>query len=502
MWSAEVADRPNVLLVVSDQERSRGWLPAGVDLPWRERLRREGTELTSHWTHSAPCSPSRSTLMTGTHLAQHGVVDNTIFPWHHSLDPAMPTIGSVLRGAGYRSSYLGKWHCTYGPHPDMDAYGYADWDGNDQHYMGWAGTGVHFDPVIAESAARWLEANAVPASGQPWFLTVALVNPHDVMWFPIDQPGYQAANPEELELVRALLSLSKWREDDDVLPAYRRDYERVVDVLPENFDDDLTSKPAVQRAWRHAQQHGMWGTIDPADTDSWLRHLDYYVELHRLADESLGTVLSALERSGAWDDTVVIFTSDHGDMAGSHGLRSKGPFVYDEIMRVPLYVRGPGIPAGVQTEALSSHVDVLRTIAGLAGCADAVPASVLGVDQSPVLRGEQASVRDHVLFQHETAHTTLVEAQRWAIRGFFDGRTKYARYYGIGGGLPNDRLTGERTEMLHGPDAAFEDQDHEWYDLADDPQELVNLAMDRSRKKAQREEYERLLDYERAAGLR
>ena len=491
--------RPNILFVVSDQERSRGWLPDGVALPWRERLLAEGTELTSHWTHSAPCSPSRSTLMTGTHLAQHGVLDNTIFPWHTSLDPALPTIGSVLRDAGYRSSYLGKWHCTYGPHPDMESYGYADWDGNDQHWMGWAGTGVHFDPVIASSAARWIEANAASGSTEPWFLTVALVNPHDVMWFPIDQPGYQAANPEELDLVRQLLELSRWRDEGDVLPVYDADYPRIVDELPANFGDDLTSKPGVQRAWRHSQQHGMWGTIDPGDTDSWRRHLDYYVELHRLADESLGVVLAALERAGAWDDTIVIFTSDHGDMAGSHGLRSKGPFVYDEIMRVPMYVRGPGVPAGASTDALSSHVDLLRTIAGFAGAS--VPESVHGVDQSPVIRGESASARDHVLFQHGTAHTSLVEQQRWAIRGFFDGRTKYARYHGIGGGLPNDRLSEERTPMLYGPDAAFEDQDHEWYDVVDDPHEVVNLAMDPARKKEQREHYERLLDYERAAGM-
>ncbi len=493
--------RPNILLVVSDQERSRGWLPPDLELPWRQKLVDGGVDLTSHWTHSAPCSPSRATMMTGTHLGQHGVHDNTIFPWHTSLDPSMPTIGSVLAGAGYRSSYLGKWHCTYGPHPDMEAYGYLDWEGNDQHDMGWAGTGVHFDPLIAESAAQWLALNASAGATQPWFLTVALVNPHDVMWFPIDQPEYQASNPEELDLVRQILSLSKWRDDADVLPAYARDYERVVEDLPANFDDDLTSKPAVQRAWRHSQQHGMWGTIDPADEASWRRHLDYYVELHRLADESLGVVLSALERSGVADDTVVLFTSDHGDMCGSHGLRSKGPFVYDEIMRVPFHAMGPGIPAGVRSDALSSHVDLLRTIAGFAGCGDAVPAGVLGVDQSPVLRGEVESARDHVLFQHQTAHTSLVEAQRWAIRGFFDGRTKYARYFGIGGGLPNDRLTGERTAMLYGPDAAFEDQDHEWYDHVEDPHELVNLAMDRGRRKEQRDLYERLLDLERAAGL-
>ena len=101
------ATRPNILLVVSDQERANGWLPSGVRLPWRERLRAEGTSLTNYYTHSSPCSPSRASLFTGRYLPQHGVVDNVIMPEHVELDPAIPTVGSVLRDAGYRSSYIG-----------------------------------------------------------------------------------------------------------------------------------------------------------------------------------------------------------------------------------------------------------------------------------------------------------------------------------------------------------------------------------------------------------
>ena len=91
--------RPNILLVVSDQERQRGWLPPEVRLPWRERLRAEGLEFTNYWTHSSPCSPSRASLMTGRYLPQHGVVDNVIMPEHTELDPGIPTIGSILRDA-------------------------------------------------------------------------------------------------------------------------------------------------------------------------------------------------------------------------------------------------------------------------------------------------------------------------------------------------------------------------------------------------------------------
>ena len=187
------------------------------------------------------------------------------------------------------------------------------------------------------------------------------------MWFPVDQPGYRERHPDDVAAIRSVLESAAWK-DDDPLPVFTEPYPEVVDQLPANFDDDLHTKPEAHRQWRWDQQHGLWGYIDPADKGAWLRHLDYYVHLHQLADRSLGTVLSALEASGAWDDTVIIFTSDHGDMCGSHGLRSKGPFVYDEIMRVPLYVKVPGTTTpGSVTSALGSHVDLAATICSLAG---------------------------------------------------------------------------------------------------------------------------------------
>ena len=100
--------------------------------------------------------PVGASLFTGRYLEGHGVLDNVIMPEHEELPPATPTLGSLLDGAGYRSSYIGKWHLSHSPTPDMASYGFADWDGNDRHFMGWAGTGVHFDPLIASNAAHWL----------------------------------------------------------------------------------------------------------------------------------------------------------------------------------------------------------------------------------------------------------------------------------------------------------------------------------------------------------
>ncbi len=491
-----------------------------MSLPWRDRLIAEGLEFTRYHTHTSPCSPSRASLFTGRYVPRHGVIDNVIMPEHTELNPAIPTIGHLLRRSGYRTSYIGKWHLSHPVEPDMEAYGFSDWEGNDRHFMGWAGTGVHFDPIIASNAAEWLRANArgatsgnVPLSepvgggggaGQPWFLTVALVNPHDVMWYPIDQPGYAEKNPQDANGVRELLQMAAWK-DGDPLPIYDRPYEEVCDSLPPNFDDDLHTKPEAHRQWRWDQQHGLWGYIDPTDTKAWLRHLDYYVHLHRLADESLGTVLAALEEVGAWDDTVVIFTSDHGDMCGSHGLRSKGPFVYDEIMRVPLYVKVPGVTApGSATEALATHVDLAATICSLAGVDPEAAAdtdgnpTLQGVDLTPVLSDTSARPRDHVLFAQDSAQTENLNKVRYALRGFFDGRTKYARYYGVGGGKPSTGLWGKDPGVkLFGKDCAFDDQDHELYDHDSDPYEMINLANDRGRRAQLAEAYDRMLEYER-----
>ena len=482
--------RPNVLLVISDQERQRSWLPASVALPNRQRLLDEGIEFTNFWTHSSPCSPSRATIVTGRYVPQHGVPDNVIHPHHTELDPAIPTAGRLMADAGYRSSYIGKWHLSFGATPPMETYGYGDWDGNDLHFMGWAGTGVWFDPLIASNAAHWLRKNG--GSADPWFLTVALVNPHDVMWFPIDQPWYQQAHPDEVGGVRSLLESAAWK-DGETLPPFTEPYDEVVEDLPANFGDDLLDKPACHRQWRWDQQHGLWGTIDPDDPAQWRRHLDYYVKLHQMGDENLGLVLDALDQSGAADRTVVLFTSDHGDMCGSHGLRSKGPFLYREITNVPLYVRAPGVTRpGTVTDALASTADLVPTILSLGGASDGLP----GVDLTPVLRDPSASVRDHVLFCLDSAHTLNVRNTRYAVRGMFDGRVKYARYYGVGGGKPSEEIKPRPGGKLYDVDARFEDQEHELYDLTDDPHELVNLAMDPSRRTELRGHFARLLELE------
>ncbi len=211
--------------------------------------------------------------------------------------------------------------------------------------MGWAGTGVHFDPVIADDAAHWLRHNATGLD-QPWFLTVALVNPHDVMWFPIDQPGVPARRPSRPARAgpgAAGRPRSGWTAT--CCPPTPRTTPRSSTRCPPTSATTSSPSPRATGSGGGTSSTASGAPSSPTTPTPWRRQLDYYVRLHELADRSLGTVLEALEDAGAWDDTIVVFTSDHGDMCGSHGLRSKGPFVYDEIMKVPAVVRAPGLTA-------------------------------------------------------------------------------------------------------------------------------------------------------------
>ena len=493
-----MAEGPNILLVVSDEERRNDWLDGVVGLPAHQRLRADGLSFDRYFTHASPCSPSRASLYTGRYLAEHGVVDNVAFPTHTALDPSIPTIGSLLAGRGYRSSYLGKWHLSHGASPDMAAHGYLDWEGNDVHFMGSAYTGRHFDPIIVDQAIAWLKdraATGADGSGHstPWFLTVALVNPHDIMWFPADHLSYQADHPAFAELFNAVVQM---RLGDLPVTPPPEDYPRRFDQLPENFNDDLHTKPDVQRAWRHVRnREHLVGSIDADDHDTWLRGLDYYAWLHTELDASLARLLDALDALGLYDDTVIAYTSDHGDACGSHGLRAKLPCVYDEVMGVPLIVKAPGVPAGASTAALATHVDLAATIAALGGVDVAATPTLSGRDLAPVLADPAASVRDYVLFSQDSAQSDLIRNTRYALRGFYDGETKYARYYGIGGGVRRDG-TADDSAKIFGADAGFDDHDHEWYDTADDPHELVNLANDRGRRSELRNLFHRLLDCE------
>lgn len=422
-------ERPCVLVIVTDQQRQRAWWPSQVQLPALDALTREGLAFTRAYTPSALCTPARAGLFTGYHASSVRMDDNVNFRWQASLNPDVRTLGTRLTECGYRASYLGKWHLARDKDlargaPGLTRYGFQDWNGPDRH--GRPHEGTKTDPEVAEIAVKWLAQYGQEAT--PWCLTVSFVNPHDIMFSPrVPRPT----------------------REPHAAP------------YPASFADDLAGKPAIHRRFR-LLGHIVAGFVRHRKGRRWQEVLDAYIDYQVSVDRCIARVLDGLDTLGLARRTIVLYTSDHGELAGAHGMRGKGPVVYEENSRVPFIARCPGLIAPGTTDALYSSIDLTPTVLGLIG-ADAAPrAGLPGADQSGVVFGKAPRARDALLFHYRARCTLGVPWSR--ARGFvvgrFDGRYKFARYF-------------SRLGRPFAPESIIED---ELYDLANDPDELKNLV--------------------------
>lgn len=478
---------PNILLITSDEERYALPQPDGFVLPARQRLQERGTTFDRYYVASTQCSSSRSVIYTGQHMPITEIYDNDNMPFIRPLDPALGTLGSMLRTAGYYCSYQGKWHLSraYKDPGDsrsstdaLEPYGFSEFnDWGDLDGGAWAG--LKIDPVIAGQAVKWLRNRApVVAREQPWFLAVNFVNPHDVMSY--DYGGRRVVAPPP-NLAAAMVV----RPPADV-PLYSKLWDLEA---PATVRDDLAGAAPAVREYAQAMET-MFGPVP--DEQSWRLGLNFYLNCTRDVDRSIELVLDALDASGQADRTVVIFTSDHGEMAGSHGLRQKGNLVYDENFHVPFVISHPDLPGGSRTQALGSAIDLAPTLLDIAG-ADATTVAerfpnLHGRSLLPALTGEH--VRDGVLTAVEII-TTLdngfwrslgepdgperVQAgslrpdwsKRGFLRGYTDHRYTFGRYFS-----PLEPNRPHTVEQL------LADNDVVLYDRQNDPEEQSNLAVD------------------------
>ncbi|MBX8689231.1 sulfatase-like hydrolase/transferase [Mycobacterium sp. 20091114027_K0903767] len=342
------AGQPNILVVIVDQMRAPQWFPdteqLGALLPNLDRLRVRSTSFGSHYSASNMCTPSRGVLTTGLYSHQTGCLYTGEGPTESTLAARFPTWGTMLRDAGYRTWWWGKWHLgsMADNTPDgLDVHGFSG--GTYPSPNGAPNQGLQQDPSIVDQFAGWFDAHAGEG---PWCTTVSLVNPHDICWWP--------KNP---------------------LP---EDVPRRFSAKPVNFEtaEDLRrrGKPQLQIDYMNFMSPLMTGAMDytgPEAAAQWARCLDMYLWLHQQVDTQIGRVLDTLAaRPDIDDNTVVVFTSDHGEYAGSHGLRGKGAAVYEESIRVPLYIRDPSGhltpgPGDTRTQLTSSAdlAPLLLTIA-------------------------------------------------------------------------------------------------------------------------------------------
>jgi arylsulfatase A-like enzyme len=395
--------------------------------------------------------------MTGYFPAQHGV------KW--TLEEDMPApkypqaelplylanLAKVMSAAGYATPYKGKFHLTkpansdgiYVP-GDVNQYGFQRWNPQD---AGANQAPQEFGGGDADNDSRFIHDNGPMEEGdegvlyylkyvlptdRPFFLVVSLVNPHDVLAYPNTafRNGY---TPE-------------WVEGDIGLPA--------------TVDEDLSTKPRVQKQFLELSNAGL-GSLD---LEQKRHYLNFYGNLMKSSDNYLVRILEILEAQAILDNTLVIHTSDHGEMGLAHGgLRQKNFNFYEETLRVPLIYSNPKLyPEAVESDAMVSHVDFLPTLASLFDAPPAACAKWQGVDYSQIVLHPQAAapVQDYVAFTYDDYQSGQPQGPYPGplnhIVSIREERYKLAKYYDV--------------DHADGP------VEWEMYDLACDPLERTNMA--------------------------
>lgn len=491
-------------------------------LPGQQALRARACEFHRHHAASSACVPSRASLFTGHYPTLHGVraTDGAAKSAHDPnmfwLEPnTVPTLGHYFRAAGYRTHYRGKWHVSHADlvTPDtrlpiassddegvvigantalyraaerLALHGFLGWVGPDPHGAARANCGKLRDPIFADQVDDLIGSLEVSADTSPWLAVASFVNPHDIVLFG------------------ALWAAWGYSFADETVPEVPE---------PPTQDESLCHKPSCQADY--VKKYGK--IFVPQPQIPVYRRFYYY--LHKLVDRQVARVLQRLAASRFCDDTIVVYTSDHGEMLGAHGgMHQKWHNAYDETLRVPLLIAGPGIAAG-RVDHLSSHVDLLPTLLGLAGLdAEALRAELarghseaqplVGRDLSGLARGGAAS-DEPVYFMSEDEvsegldQATILGRKYEAVEepakveavlarvdlGTGTRLWKYARAY-------RRSLVGDPAEASGWPERC----EYELYDLEADPHETHNLAHglgDRDTRAA-REQMEALLEAVRA----
>jgi arylsulfatase len=496
----------NIVFILTDQERyfQPDELPADYRLPAHERLAKNGVVFENHRINSCVCTSSRSVIYTGLHIQQTKMFDNTNFPWMSSMSTDIKTLGHHLRDAGYYTAYKGKWHLTRefetenklaAPEKiftkEMEAYGFSDYLGVGDIIAHTQGGYLH-DGMIAAAAASWLRGKGAELAEQkkPWFLAVNLVNPHDVMFYNTDEPG------QPVQGKNALTHLAG--DPAHAMYAKQWDFE-----LPVSFSQAIDAPGRPTAHTDHTIGNDvMTGQVPVNETWRWRKRHNFYLNALRDVDRHIMTVLNELEDRGLASNTIVILTSDHGELGGAHQMTGKGATSYREQNNVPLIVSHPAYPGGKRCKAVTTHLDIVPTLISLTNASAEKKAEITqalpGKDFSPVLAApEQAShdaVRDGQLYCFnmfasldgsflQKASAMLKEpggaanikaaglrpdmTKRGAIRSVFDGRYQFTRYFSP----KQHNLPGSIEEL-------FELNDVELFDLQNDPHELDNLALD------------------------
>lgn len=478
-----MSKRPNIVFITSDQQRADCYGFAGrrVKTPHLDRLRAEGAHAPTCITPAPVCQPARASILTGKLPKTHGVKDNGI--------DLRPEIGNrsfarQLSEAGYATALIGKAHFastqTFTPRQNPECKsGSADYPAD------WHGPYMGFDHVELVTQGHWhkFRAPITPPNGQhyeKWFFdTVGGEDAFD-LWKDETRPGTGAAQTWSSALPVAWHS-STWATDRALRWLHKRDeskpfclwlslpdphhpfdcpepwsrlHDRDEVDLPAHRTKDLDRRPWWHRASLEGEpqlddplfkKFRKQGTRIPDQSDEQLRDMTAnYYGMISLIDHNVGRVMAALADEGLAEDTIVIYTSDHGDYMGDHGLYLKGPILYDSLLNVGMIARGPGIAPGSTVTDVATTLDLAATFCDYAGTR--MPEDAQSVSMRGALEGQGGA--------HEAVYAEWdVSPSRCGVR--LDLRSVHTG---------DSKLT---VELQSGAG--------EMYDLTNDPDEMNNL---------------------------
>lgn len=470
--------KPNIILFMCDQLRFDALGCYGnneIHTPNIDRLALDGSTFDNHFVQNPVCSPSRCTVLTGRYPRNHGTRDNGI-----PLRDSEVTLAQVLKENGYRTAAIGKMHITtqFAPKEDEqedwpeDNYGFdiihTTCDCKTGEYLNWlkekspsdykevkmqgerkakedrasaAEKDLNGPPQVYKSGinsayhqSRWIADRMIdlinhPVADRPFFAFCSFVDPHH----PFDPPEPYAGmyNPDAL--------------------AEPRGIENELEDKPPHFMKARTGRGFSNEKYDYRK----------LTADGWRQIKAAYYGMITLIDDNIGRVLRVLQERGMEGETLIMFTSDHGELLGDHGLLFKGPFHYDSIIKAPMILKWPGmIPRGSRYSQVTEHVDIMPTLLEYAGVRP--PYGVQGSSVAPILRGDKGAGKEYAM--------TEFNCYDW--------------------GLSVKTITGRNYKMTYYAGQKY----GELYDRNDDLEEYVNLWEDENHKDVKEGMLRKLMD--------
>ena len=405
--------RPNIVVILTDQQTGSAMSCAGnpyLNTPAMDELAERGTRFSNAYCTFPLCTPSRASLWTGLMPHQHGAV--SVSGEFEKMRPAciQHSLGTAFSRAGYRCVYGGKWHAGNGG---------SECSIDEKRHFGFEKICGFNDPQLPLQCETFLRDSD---RNDPFLLVASFDNPHNIC---------EWAHGESLP----------WGNLPDP-PA-----ERDCPPLPANFPRE-PYQPLAVRKW-YGQLQGYDFDVDLSAGD-WRRYRWAYFRLIERVDSLMSQILRAITEHGCAENTLIVFTSDHGEQAGSHGLQQKH-VLYEESLHVPFIVAGPGVNAGItQDLPVSNGLDLLPTLAEFAGVHLSNSEDLPGVSLLELCKGGPAPSRAAIPF--EVCPVPGPSGQMTAgARGIRSDRYKYVIHH-----------KGSEPEQL--------------FDLEADPGEMVNLA--------------------------